>query len=272
MTDSIQFSLESFPCLKDHCIEGVTFVPLALLLEEVVTCKLNNQNCETNEIHLRNAEIKQPLMLRKGRAKKVFVQVQSQELSVSDEHANILFETSFSDCSSSQTMPEMALSAKSNKMVNRKKMYPDLLFHGDTFQADYEFIELNSKSLIVKVANYDSDPQRIKFQAQKTNLPVVLIDLAFQCAALHLTAFSNNYALPAMIQKASFFTQETLTECAYIIAEKIDNYCYNICLFNKNNKLVLALSKLVFNQSARAVDDKERDLIFKLACAKDNKE
>lgn len=252
------FSIEELPFLADHQLEGTPFVPMAVIVDELART-FRHDCCSFADI-----EIKMPVMLRRKRAKSVVCASDESSASLLDEagnlhaslkkSANIVSDSGFMLAAPRTAMPVAVL---------KHQIYPALMFHGPTFQADFVFYEFNRQTVLVELSDFGRDSSPLGRYANDQRIPIVLFDLLLQTAGLQLMAFSDTYGLPAACASLSVFagnhTGNVLVRTTCHAGE-----IYNILASDLSGKPLLAFSGLRFATSSRRIETEKKDLLEKL--------
>ncbi|EKD83045.1 MAG: hypothetical protein ACD_39C00918G0001, partial [uncultured bacterium] len=148
MKENCVFSLEELPFLADHQLEGTPFVPMAVIIDQLA--RTFTRDC----CSFTNIEIKMPVMLRKNRAKTLVCTSTGETASLLDEAnnlhavlnkgANISTDSGFMLTAPRAAMPVAVL---------KSQIYPAMMFHGPTFQADFVFYEFNRQTVLVELSD-----------------------------------------------------------------------------------------------------------------------
>jgi hypothetical protein len=260
MKQNCIFSLEELPCLADHKLEGTPFVPMAVIIEQLA--RTFGDDCRS----FAGIEIITPVMLRKNRAKTLVCTSDEQRACLQDEKGNIyailekeadLVSNSRFDLPSPRTAIPSALL--------KHQIYPSLLFHGPTFQADFVFYEFSRQNLIVELSDFTCENQSLGRYNHKQSIPIVLFDLLLQTAGLHQLAFSDKYGLPTFCKQ--LLVNENQPDCNRVFVKTSffrEDQTYNISANAKNGRPLLSCAGLRFTPSNREIDTNTKILLENL--------
>ncbi|MFZ2955738.1 MAG: hypothetical protein WA705_02430 [Candidatus Ozemobacteraceae bacterium] len=298
------FSVDTIPLLSDHLIEGTPFVPFALLVEELLSdsdVKSGVVAPASNALFasLENVELVQPVMLRRNRPKDFFRRKppiengpsESNELPVSrggdirvelvDTSEKTLIRGLLSQ--KCEMPPNNALHASDRHLLllSRDELYPDLFFHGPTFQADFKIWKGNCDSLIMQLsglADTPASPNRLSENARRAIIPT---DLALQVAALHAMCFSKVPLVPwgclSFSRKQSFPAVDTI----WVSVRRVESNMYDIDVLSDSlpretpsgeppeslspeKSIILALRKVRFCPIQRKLSEEALSLLSKV--------
>lgn len=249
--------MEELPFLADHQLEGTPFVPMAAIIDELART-FGRDCCSFADI-----EIKMPVMLRRNRAKTVVCTSDESSASMFDEARNL--HASLKKGANISANSGFMLAAPRAAMpvaILKHQIYPALMFHGPTFQADFVFYEFNRQTVLVELSDFGRDSSTLGRYASDQCIPIVLFDLLLQTAGLHLMAFSDTYGLPAACASLSIF------ESNYAGNVLVRTTChagegYSILASDLAGKPLLACSGLRFATSSRRIETEKKDLLEK---------
>ncbi|NLF96337.1 MAG: hypothetical protein GX569_06330 [Candidatus Riflebacteria bacterium] len=252
------FSLEELPCLADHQLDGTPFVPMAMIVDELARRFSLNCCCFTD------IEVKTPVMLRRRLAKTLVCTCDEQTSSLQDENgnlhailtkgANIVADGGFVLAAPRDAIPSVLL---------KQQLYPALLFHGPTFQADFVFYEFNRQTVVVELSDFDHDNPSLGRYAQNQSVPIVLFDLLLQAAGLHLMAFSDTYGLPTACASLSIFNRQPVGNVLVRVTCH-ESDLYSIIAGDATGKPVMTCSGLRFARSVRKIEADKKDILKEL--------
>lgn len=252
------FSPEEFPCLADHQLDGTPFVPMAMIVEELART-FRRDCCSFADI-----EIKAPVMLRKGRARTLVCTCDGQTACLQDENGNLhaaLARKASIDSDSGFVMapPRDAVPSA----LIKRQVYPALLFHGPTFQADFVFYEFNRQTVVVELSDFAHDNPALGRYAHDQRVPIVLFDLLLQTAGLHLMSFNDTYGLPAACASLSVFNNHPAGN-VLVRTTCHENDVYSIVAGDMTGKPIMTCSGLRFARSCRRIEADRKNLLKEL--------
>lgn len=267
MAQQCSFSMAELPCLIDHRVEGTPFVPMAVLIDQ-----LARQLDVSHPFTLSDVKVKMPVMLRKNRVRTLLAQAVGGKASLMDDAASVYVSAdleqpdSVSASNSATSMP----AEPSQRKLPREEIYPSLLFHGPTFQADFQicrFNETEAEFIVTGFNLYNASLGRFHL-GQK--IPIVLADIAFQATGMHLMAEKDHYALPATCRS---MTVERLPRTGEaIIRSKVDaEGLYDIMVSDLNGNPLFQCVKLGFTKVARQIEP-EKKVFLQSLCQNREKE
>jgi len=255
MKQNCVFSIEELPCLVDHQLDGTPFVPMAMIVEELA--RTFRRDCYS----FADIEIKAPVMLRKGHAKKLVCTCDGQTASLQDEKgnlhavlargANLAAESGFVMAPPRDAVPSALF---------KRQVYPALLFHGPTFQADFVSYEFNRQSVVVELSDFAHDNPALGRYAHDQSIPIVIFDLLLQVAGLHLMAFSDTYGLPTSCASLSIFNNHPAGN-VLVRTTCHENDVYSIVAGDMTGKPFMACSGLRFARSCRRIEADRKNLL-----------
>ena len=258
MKANCTFSLEELPCLADHQLDGTPFVPMAMIVDELARRFSLNCCCFTD------IEVKTPVMLRRRLAKQLVCTCDGQTASLQDEKgnlhavlgkgANIAANSGFVLAAPRDAIPSALL---------KKQLYPALLFHGPTFQADFVFYEFNRQTVVVELSDFSPANPSLGRYAQNQSVPIVLFDLLLQAAGLHLMAFSDTYGLPTACASLSIFNRQPVGNVLVRVTCH-ESYLYSIMAGDTTGEPIMACSGLRFARSVRKIEADKKDILKEL--------
>lgn len=226
------FSKSNDPYLRDHEIEGTPFVPMAVMVSEII------ERLPPGVEGLSNFMVEAPIMLRKGRTRETMMRLSDGPLAFLDAGGSILasgipmisgsveerrFTKKFSFAFEDQTKTGGESKTEGFSRDNdshaeelflpRESLYPDLFFHGPTLQADFSIIDVDDGAMSINLSGLSDPvtdslwkPWSSTLGLRRTN-PIVL-DLALQCAALEAMVTCGTFMLPRGFN-GIFFVDET---------------------------------------------------------------
>ncbi len=258
MKANCTFSLEELPCLADHQLDGTPFVPMAVIVDELT----RSFSCDC--CNFAGIEIKTPVVLRKGRAKTMISNCDGHTASLQDENgnlhaflargANMVADSGFIMAPPRDAIPSAFL---------KSQIYPVLLFHGPTFQADFVFYEFNRQTVVVKLSDFVNDNPTLGRYESDQRVPIVLFDLLLQAAGLHLMAFSDTYGLPAAIAGLSVFNRQPGGKVLVRVTCH-ESEGYSIIASDMTGKPIIICSGLRFAKSSRQIETDRKNLLKEL--------
>jgi len=258
MKANCTFSLEELPCLADHQLDGTPFVPMAMIVDELARRFSLNCCCFTD------IEVKTPVMLRRRLAKTLVCTCDEQTSSLQDENgnlhailtkgANIVADGGFVLAAPRDTIPSVLL---------KQQLYPALLFHGPTFQADFVFYEFNRQTVVVELSDFAHDNPALGRYAHDQRVPIVLFDLLLQTAGLHLMSFNDTYGLPAACASLSVLNNHPAGN-VLVRTTCHENDVYSIVASDMTGKPVMTCSGLRFARSCRRIEADRKNLLKEL--------
>ena len=254
MSESCCFSIADLPCLADHQLEGTPFVPMAVLIDQLART-LNATNA------LAEIEIKMPVMLRKSRAKTLFCHKHGRNASLLDGSGNVyatLEGITNISTDSPAALPQHLPASAFN--LDREQIYPALMFHGPTFQADFKFYEFNAQTALVELSGFDTESASLGRCRYGQQIPVVITDLALQIIGLHLMAFSGIYALPATCANMTRHDLRPIERALVRISAHNDG-SYDLVATTIAGTPVLTCRNLRFQNTARSVEPEKKQLL-----------
>ncbi|MBU1109329.1 MAG: polyketide synthase dehydratase domain-containing protein [Candidatus Riflebacteria bacterium] len=257
MSESCCFSITELPCLVDHQLEGTPFVPMAVLIDQLART-LNN----TIE-RLTDIAVKMPVMLRKNRAKTLFCHREGNSTSLLDETGNLYASLASATTNHAKSAPppvqSLRLPARTSS-IGRSKLYPALMFHGPTFQADFKFYEFSAQTAVVELNGFDSDNESLGRYRSGQQIPIILADLAFQVIGLHLMAFKGIYALPATCEMMITHDPGPV-KTALIRVFAQENGSYKLVATSVARAILLTCDGLRFQNTSRPVEPDKKNLL-----------
>ncbi|HQG29736.1 MAG TPA: hypothetical protein PLY73_14380 [Candidatus Ozemobacteraceae bacterium] len=231
--------------LADHRIDGTPFAPFALLVEELLDAE------ETGDFAtLERIELVQPLMLRRDRPKtaRLHSAPVSGPVDGSREAEGARIVELLDDVGAAfirgrflqpSARPSAGISQPGADVGNpafgegslklpRADLYPGLLFHGPTFQADFTIGKAEPGSLLVRLsglAAVPSAPDRLSPTARRA---VVAGDLALQAASLHAMSLVPEPIVPWGCGLYARFVNVGAGDSLLVRARRLDDGRYDI--------------------------------------------
>ncbi|PKL47230.1 MAG: hypothetical protein CVV42_13765 [Candidatus Riflebacteria bacterium HGW-Riflebacteria-2] len=258
MKQKCVFSMEELPCLADHQLEGTPFVPMAVIVDELART-FGRDCCSFADI-----EIKMPVMLRRNRARTLTSASDGDSASLLDETGNlhasikkgadIVADSGFTLTAAREKIPAAVL---------KHQIYPALMFHGPTFQADFVFYEFNRQTILVELSDFGRDPAKLGRCTQDQRIPIVLFDLLLQTAGLHLLAFSDNYGLPSACASLTVFNRRPSGN-VLVRTTCHNGDVYSIIAGDLAGNPIMTCSGLRFAKSSRHIEADRKKLLEKL--------
>lgn len=255
MSENCCFSTTELPCLADHQLEGTPFVPMALLVDQLART-LNSTNARLADI-----AIKMPVMLRKNRAKILLCQKENNQASLVDDAGNI-YASLRSETNDTGVSPELPSKQHLTLSVDlcREQIYPTLMFHGPTFQANFKFYEFNAQTALVEIHDFAPENTSLGRYRSGQQIPIVLTDLALQVIGLHLMAFNGIYALPATCRTMYPYEHRSATT-SLVRVFKNDDGSYQLSAITSTGEPILTCSGIHFQNTARPVEPEKLPLL-----------
>jgi len=258
MKKNCVFSLEELPFLADHQLEDTPFVPMAVIIDELART-FSRDCCSFADI-----EIKMPIMLRRKRAKTVVCTSDGICASMLDEaenlHAGLKAGANVTaDSGFMLTAPRAAMPVA----VLKHQIYPALMFHGPTFQADFVFYEFNRQTVLAELSDFGCDSLTLGRYANDQRIPIVLFDLLLQTAGLHLMTFSDNYGLPDACACLTLFDRQS-TGGVLVRTTCHEGGIYSIIASDLAGRPLLFCSGLRFATTSRRIEVDRKNLLEKL--------
>jgi len=182
------YSVETIPFLKDHAIDGTPFVPIALLAEELMTSGVPEYPDETYDT-VALIEIEQPVMLRRNRPKDLKRVSDGSRVLLADA-GNATYATGFRFhrvfCETPLWGNTFNPGTRSECIGDRPResLYPDLFFHGQTFQADWKIASFQSDRIRLSVSGLSMEPSAPDWLDVSARRALIPADLGVQSAAL----------------------------------------------------------------------------------------
>lgn len=252
--------MSELPCLKDHIIEGIPFVPMAIIIDQIArSCK------ESYKRVFRDLKISMPVMLRKSRPKSLQILEREARIILADKAGNEYVSATIgnpddsSNAIVSQTMPRQG----SGISILRSLLYPDLLFHGSIFQADFEIHDFSERTVLAGITGFDNTSLALGTFSRDQHIPVIPADLCFQLAALHLMAYSGSYGLPEFCGSLQVFSFDFSDRIIVCVKFRRDGE-YDLQVRNPEGKMILECSGLKFKRIRRPMETSEIRLLEKI--------
>ncbi len=188
--------------LKDHQFDETPVFPLAVMLAEFLSLEVKEFPYGITDI-----DVETPILLRKNRKREFQLLKEKEKISYVNENnvscVSGLYPDVWIPLIDSMTprpvQPQLVY-------LGKKELYPDLLFHGPSFQADLSvrgFDSFYSSVLIRSFEDMDTS-EKFKIWGEKfNNTPVnpILVDLALQIACMHSMVMESTYMIPFGISR-----------------------------------------------------------------------
>ncbi|NLI76365.1 MAG: hypothetical protein GX442_07985 [Candidatus Riflebacteria bacterium] len=189
------FSLATDPYLADHQLEGTPFVPFVVLAESLLELVTDGVT-PVADGGLADLRLEAPLMLRKGREREVEYARTPTRFEARDGAGRPLFSATAATGRHSLAGPPPRATTPPVLAWPRRNLYPAILRHGPTFQADLQVWRFSPAEAVFAWTGIAPRPASLACLGPDRAAACVLGDLALQAAGLTLLGRGGGYTLP----------------------------------------------------------------------------